>query len=219
MKLLEKSQVNNLKQSEQKAIIDSGVNLAKKIDILRQELPILEKQRSDFISKSRIELEQSIKDLKDIKDTLSTEIVSQKKVLEKLREPLDKEWNKIKKEKIYLSDERNKTDIYLKELVEKLKVSENDRIYISISKKKVIEIENETQKLFEKSKKNESDTRIALEKVTYLKEIKETELYNREVENETKEKDLIKREKQLIQDIENLNKEKKKLQLKKQRMN
>lgn len=95
MQLLKKSAVQGELAQQRKQLIDEGVKIASKVDLLRQTLADLEVQQAQFVEKSRMELEAQTK-------TLFNEVVYRKQEIESLEEqkrllliPLDEEWNKV----------------------------------------------------------------------------------------------------------------------------
>lgn len=217
MKLLEKSQLNNLKQTEQKTIIDSGVALARKIDVLRVELLDMEKNRADFINGSRSELENAIKDLRTTKGILDSEITEQRKLLAKLREPLDEEWHKLSIGQTELSELYKKADAYFSEVVEERKVLQEKTKKVDSLLEISYKQKNESDKLI---KESEIDRRKAKEVLTQsenIKDIYSVEKYNENIRLGDWDKNLKKREEKLNKEQELFNEEKKELEIKKNR--
>lgn len=96
MKLLSKTQILDDTNRQRKIEIDQGVQLAKKVDNLRELLATLERQHCDFISFSVLERTKKL-------GLLDSEINDKEKLLEKLEDkrkillkPLDDEWTQLK---------------------------------------------------------------------------------------------------------------------------
>lgn len=95
MRLLDKRVLNGSVAQERKRQIDSGVELAKKVDVLREtklkEEAQLAQFRSESIARTQEEIDAKIKE----KNSLESKIEDRKRELLKLREPLDAEWGEV----------------------------------------------------------------------------------------------------------------------------
>ena len=217
MKLLKKSQIIEKQNSERKSVIDSGLVLAKKVDALRQDMLSLEKQRNDFIRGSQEQLEATIGNLKNQKIGLEKEIEEQKKILTKLREPLDEEWIKLNNAKEDLVKLQSESDIFMKNLIAERSELENNKKKIQeLLKKATITAEN-AEKALHNAQENKKNTQINLYKVQKIRETKEVEIYEKEIELFNREKSLNKKQEQFKKDFDLFMKEKQELELKKAR--
>jgi len=90
MKLLKKQVINAQIADQRKNQIEEGLNLAKKIDALRNDLLNLQKQRLDFIENSTREMKQVLIPLYEKKEKLEQEIKSFEEVRNKLKDKLEK---------------------------------------------------------------------------------------------------------------------------------
>lgn len=218
MKLLEKKQINETVQSERKNQIDSGIFLAKKVDTLRQELLDLEKEQADFIATSKQVLENSIGELQRTKSTLEVDIKDATRQLQKLREPLDKEWTTVKKQKSEVLQLQTQISNYLQSLIKERSelLKEKDRVNVLLES--AINHENQTYEILQKNDQDRKEIKKLLSETKNLKESKESELYIKELSIDEREKSLKNREETLKKDRLELNKEKKLLSIKKQRI-
>ncbi len=218
MKLLEKQQINKAVQDERKLVIDSGIALAKKVDVLRQELPSLEKQRADFIATSKETIENELKDLRSDKGALLADIKEATKTLAVLREPLDAEWNQLELEKDEVFRIKTDSDVYFQSIIVERKALQDDRELISELKQIAQQNEQRSSKLLIEIEQDRSDSKKLRQEAQTLKDSKQVELYLKEQGLLTKEQNLIEREETLKKERFELNKEKKLLALKKQRI-
>lgn len=128
MKLWKKSAIVSELASQKKAQIDEGINIARKVDALRETLLSLQKQESDFINgmKDRLntelsELEQKVVNLRDEVEELETR--KTKFVL------LEEEYEQAKKIKTQLKSKLDKVeerDKILKDKVTRIKIREKE---------------------------------------------------------------------------------------------
>lgn len=217
MKLLNKSAIISQQNTEKKAAIDSGIFIAEKVDALRRDFASLKEQRENFIKGSQEALNKAISELKNEKVNLEVAIAEQTKLLAKLREPLDEEWAKVEESKAKLAASQEEVDTFLAEL-------SKERAELEVIRQEAVKFMNEAEKNSKKAsehleiaQKNRIETRIALEKATFLKETQETNLFIKETELEAREKALKLKESQYKKDVEALKKEKYNLELKKKR--
>lgn len=107
MKLLDKKKISSDFNTQRKMQIDEGVQIAKKVDVLRETLVSLEAQHKSFIAGSRQELINATDTLQNKKATLEGEIrkLEEKRVL--LMKPLDDEWAKVVEDKEELAKSWN----------------------------------------------------------------------------------------------------------------
>lgn len=95
IRLLDKKTLSVDLAIQKKKQIDQGVNLAKKVDAVRETLLEEEKRLAEFrnesIARTQTEIDAKIKE----KNFLESEIKKREKDLTKLREPLDAEWEDV----------------------------------------------------------------------------------------------------------------------------
>ncbi len=217
MKLLEKSTLNSIKQAEQKTAIDAGVNLARKIDILRAQLLELEKRRNDFINGSRNELENALKELKNTKSNLDSEISAQRNVLAKLREPLDEEWHKLSIGQIELADLNEKANVYFAEIVEKRKQLRENTKKVDAFLETAYKQKNESDEILKKANEDRRTVQETLDRAQKLEDDNGIKYYNEGLRLSKWEKTLKVREETLKKEQLVFNKEKKALETRKSR--
>lgn len=99
MKLLPKKQIINQANNDRAVQIKEGVELAKKIDALRQSLGSLEEQHKVFLATSKVELENELGPLQRVKEDLDGQIRKLEERRKELLKPLDDEWEKLDEEK------------------------------------------------------------------------------------------------------------------------
>lgn len=92
MKLLSKSEVESTKTEEKRREIEQGMNLARKIDVLRETAVVEEKTLTDLRTGATSLLAAEIKEKKDEIEDLDGQILLRQEELEELRKPLDAEW-------------------------------------------------------------------------------------------------------------------------------
>jgi hypothetical protein len=218
MKLLPKKQdIDKAKSDERKKEIDEGLDLARKVETLRELKLSEEKNLRDWRDNSVKVIQQSIDSL------LEQEIVVRRKVAEaiearkKLLEPLDKEWDEVNETKKWITKEKER--IYLSG--ERLKIEE-----VEVEKKntlatKLLEtIKQKNSKLevsIAQSLENESRTEKAYKEVEAFKIDLLSRIVTKEESITKREHDLAQREEKYQTDIALFNKEKKQLELKKSR--
>lgn len=99
MRLLDKKNVSIEVATEKKRQIDQGVQLAKKIDALRETKLSEEEQlalyRKQSIARVQLEIDEKLKE----RDSVAEQIRQRKSELRELRRPLDGEWQSVKEEK------------------------------------------------------------------------------------------------------------------------
>ena len=178
MKLLTKNQIAVDTSLSRKRNIDEGVFIAKKIDALREDLSTLQKQRLDFIIGTKQELENETKSLHQIVYDLKMEVEEIEINRNKLKEPLDKEWELLKEDKFNLEAEQN--------LFKQHKAKLDDReFYVSA---KEVEVEDKNRRVdliqgeFERILKESQDEKILVDSI--LSETKgKAEVMNKMIES------------------------------------
>ncbi len=218
MKLLEKQEINKSVQAERKAVIDSGIILAKKVDILRHELPALEKQRADFIASSKETIASEIKDLRSEKGILAAEIKEATKTLSKLREPLDAEWKALELEKDEVLSIKTDSELFFQSIITERNELAQEKQLIAETKEIIQFNDARAYRMLREIEEDRMESKKLRQEAQSLKESKEVELYSKEQGLLEKEKNLEARELILKKERLEFNKEKKLLALKKQRI-
>jgi chromosome segregation protein len=211
MKLQPKKQVNILYQEERRKEIDEGVNLAKKIDVLRETLGSLEKQHETFLAATSRELEERTREkrleIKNLTQEIS-KLTEQRQILVK---PLDDEWSKLEEAKQIFDQDKQDLESRENELQKKeegIKETEKrleERERTIASKEETIEsvsqetirLNDEARQIHTKNSKEYDD--FVEERTARLAEIeaKEKANANQEVYNKHQKDILDKREKDL----------------------
>lgn len=217
MKLLDKTAVISKQNAERKSVIDSGIELAKKVDYLRQEALRLEKERNDFINGSREAISKELDKLKEQKRVLEQEIGFATEALKKLREPLDGEWKLVRKEETRLSETQIKAEAYLNMLVSKEQLLETKTAEVELRIKQLTAKEDNLHESLTDAQKDKQDAHVLFEQARKLKEQLESDIFVRNLELETWQRKLTEKETELKKDREALNKERKAFEIKKKR--
>lgn len=106
MRLQPKRQVNVEVAKQKKADIDKGLELAGKIDALRETLAKEEQQlelfRTASVEAVKREIDSTLREL----ESVNNRIESRKDELVRLREPLDAEWEEIAEKKLLIEAEK-----------------------------------------------------------------------------------------------------------------
>ncbi len=203
MKLLDKKKILSESNAQKKEQIDEGVRIAKKVDILREELPRLEKQRADFLAGSQMELDKAIGSRIEKKATLDREIKVAGEELARLRKPLDDEWAKLSEDVVALHKEQEQLDADKNELSKKAKGIEESEKRLDARETAVAERERITGLL-----NNEAiDLKTEAERISNVT-AKEKEEHTKKLEEETAQ---IAREQKAIEVATNLNEHNKKV--------
>lgn len=208
MNLLPKKQVQSQVQDERKQKIDEGIELAKKIDVLRETLTSLTKQHEAFIANMKGQLDNELETLRIEKGTLEASIVNLKQQQIQLRKPLDAEWELVKKKNTdaqLLLEQITKTRLFLEtqqSLVEADKRKWKEANY------KARVIERQLSKNLVESEDNKTQTEIALHERTELLERVKTEYEKFDVECKVREANIATKERELEMKQEGIDKEK-----------
>ena len=187
MKLLQKKQINEQVQTERKNAIDAGVFLAKKIDALREEVLTLQKTRDEFIAGSQQVINDSLSSLQQKQDSLSKEIKELEVKRKELLKPLDDEWAKLKSERVLVNKELNDNFILKTELDEDKKQIENTKSTIA--------------RIAEQTRYKESEAEKARNDILYLKELAQKEYEMAETNRQTSHKEIERKLSELQQKI------------------
>ena len=197
MKLLKRSTVN-IETAQQKRIqIEEGLNLAKKVDALRQTLGSLQQQHEKFLAGMEDELKRRTDGLLQQVAIQKLELVQVAERRKELERPLTEEWEKVK---ISIHESEKTRDILAKgllKLADKEKVTEEK---YADSKKTLARInmrERELTKAYEKANQNIAETEKVKEdslakmaRVDKYIEEKTQEYLTKEAELKAKERDL-----------------------------
>lgn len=217
MKLLEKSQINNIKNIERKSEIDSGVTLARKIDVLRVDVASLEKQKSDFIEKTRAEISELHRKKEEKLGELDSEILAAEKKLKELREPLDAEWTKVRGIELQLNTEKEETQTFFKGLIEQRSELDKKNDTVTLLLQELEDSKNSQLKNEKVSKQKLRDSEILFKEAQTLKETFEGRIYEKETDLVRREKMLEVKKGEYEKNLEKFNQEKQLLEIKKKR--
>lgn len=159
MKLLpRKVDIDKAKAQERKREIDAGLNLAEKVDALREaklkEEKDLQVWRESSIEKVKYEIGQYCEE----RDNLKHQTDEARNLRNKLLEPLDAEWLELNQEKAKLSQEKH--SIYI------------SREQLTIETKNLTDEWLRVSKIKEKSEKNEYETNKAKQNILKLEEMR-----------------------------------------------
>jgi len=102
MKIPSKQQVSVQIADQKRHQILEGVQIAKRVDVLRNALAELERNQKNFIEQSTKELTEVTEKLYTKKTVLEREIIEAEIKLEELRKPLDEEWGRATEKKLEL---------------------------------------------------------------------------------------------------------------------
>jgi hypothetical protein len=131
MKLLDKKKINSDQNFQKALLIQDGIKIAKKIDILRETLSTLENQHSSFIDNTKKALKEATEELNGTKAQLESDIKTLQSQREALRIPLDNEWAKLNEDRIefnHSKDELVKEKLVLIERETEIKKKEEELI-------------------------------------------------------------------------------------------
>lgn len=219
MKLLpKKADIDKSEAQERKRLIDDGLNLAKKVDALREARLTEEKSLFEWRDNTMKVVRKEIDDYITVRDNLKVQTEEAEVYRKKLLEPLDDAWIEVNTEKeiileekknISLSKEALKVQTHkIKEemekvsaLVSKIKLKENE---IEKSKQKITALKEMAQREYEiaheeritqKENHEKEISKVFEKQKEYENGIKIYEAYKKQVEE--KESDLIIRENHL----------------------
>ena len=154
MKLLDKKTITSQVAGQRRSQIEEGINLAKKIDALRETLSSLEKQQKSFIAGMRAGLEREIGSLQSERNTLQKEIATLKKEKVLLQIPLDSKWEEVRvREKIFEASEK--------------KIEEDRRVLTCL----VLENDKASRQIEKQSSKSLEYNRTAEENLSHAQKI------------------------------------------------
>lgn len=197
MKLLSRKTVINEVADQKRQAIEEGLQIARKVDKLRDTLASLEKQHRDFIDGMQSELKEKTEKLLNEIALRQLEIVQLTEKRKELLKPLTTEWEEVKLAK---SENEQTRDILAKGL---LKLSEKEKKIIENyeeSKKTKARINVQERELVKVYEKAEQDTK-ATEKIKEdaLGKMAKIDIYISDKTQEilTKEAELKAREREL----------------------
>ena len=191
MKLLAKKQVNEEVALQKSSQIKEGVTIARKIDVLRETLASLEKQREIFLAGSKEELKRHTADLQKEADRIKGEIRQLEERRKELLKPLDDKWAKLEEAK----EEHEKNEIALN--VEKDQIQrerdeiEKARITLIDKENIVADKEYESKKLLTKASEDRERAGRILEDQIQAKEKFEKEWFDKNREQDQREAALV----------------------------
>lgn len=204
-KLLDKKLVNAELANQKKQQIDSGIMLAKKVDVVR-EMHQTEEQNLEIFRKETItRVQQEIDALIHKRDVVKKEIQEREKELKFLKIPLDAEWENLKASYLKYSDQVNLLEA-AKETVA-LQIGENTMTAreLEIEKGRVQEMKRITQeKLFHA----EDDLSRAREESAKMRNMAQSVLSSAEL----REQLVIQRENDFKITVEHTNSEKQQIE-------
>lgn len=162
MKLLPKKQdIDKAKNEERRKEIDSGIQLATRIDKLRDTAAKEEKQLKDWRDNAINLIQKEIDDYLTVKDNLQKQTEAAEVYRKKLLEPLDKEWEEVNLAKIKVNKELNDAFILKEQLKDEENLLEQQR--------------EEVSKIVSRITQNEKDTATAKEETLSLRQLAQTE--------------------------------------------
>lgn len=212
MKLNNPIQVRNSLNDQKRIDIDLGIKLANRVDDVRKNLNEEEikyqKFHKETIKQIQLDIDNKIKE----KEILNSEISSLAKEKEKLLEPLDREWEKLKKEKLDLKIQQEDLGKTSQTLLKSIQNNESKYEWNKMEARRIQNLDESTKTLFNKAQKAEIEAKLILEQAKETskglveplkqkeKEIEEREeavrvykqtLELKEIEIQEKEKEII----------------------------
>lgn len=148
MRLLSRSQASAEVARSKKAQIDEGMKIANRVDALRATLADLESQHLKYISETRDEAKRMMTGLADGIKALKKEIVGLEAERNRLREPLDAEWQQLETKK--------------EEVIQMVEKSRGMKDSISLEKVKQELLTKKTRESLERARVRERALKVAL---------------------------------------------------------
>lgn len=162
MKLLPKKvDIDKAKVQERKMEVDAGLDLAKKVDSLRQAKDTEEKNLKEWREKSIKSIQYEIDQYLEERDNLKKQNDEARTLRNELLKPLNSEWEEVNKVKEELSKERNEI--------------ESEKETLKISKKNIELQQNKAVQIVAKSKLNEQETEKLKNEIVALKAMAQRE--------------------------------------------
>ena len=118
MKLLNRQEIESKRNSERQTLIDEGLKLAKKVDVLRETAAKEEENLAKFREGSLAQLREDIQKLIDIKNALEASVAS----LKEEKEVMFKEVERREQAVTIRERENRLQERKLKEMLEQLKL-------------------------------------------------------------------------------------------------
>lgn len=163
MKLNNPIQVRNSLNDQKRIDIDLGIKLANRVDDVRKNLNEEEikyqKFHDETIKQIQLDIDNKIKE----KDILESEISSLAKEKEKLLEPLDREWEKLKKEKSDLKIQSEEIGKSNQILVKSIQSNESKYEWNKMESRRIQNLDEATKTLFNKAEKANIEANLILE--------------------------------------------------------
>lgn len=163
MKLNNPIQVRNSLNDQKRIDIDLGIKLANRVDDVRKNLNEEEikyqKFHDETIKQIQLDIDNKIKE----KDILESEISSLAKEKEKLLEPLDREWEKLKKEKSDLKIQSEEIGKSNQILVKSIQSNESKYEWNKMESRRIQNLDEATKTLFNKAEKANIEAKLILE--------------------------------------------------------
>lgn len=163
MKLNNTIQVRNSLNDQKRIDIDLGIKLANRVDDVRKNLNEEEikyqKFHDETIKQIQLDIDNKIKE----KDILESEISSLAKEKEKLLEPLDREWKKLKKEKSDLKIQSEEIGKSNQILVKSIQSNESKYEWNKMESRRIQNLDEATKTLFNKAEKANIEANLILE--------------------------------------------------------
>lgn len=220
-----KKDIDKARVTEMKVEIDTGIDLANRIDRLRRARVEEENNLNQWRIKAMSSVQVEIDSLVEDRDNLFKANTEARLLREELIKPLDEEWQKLNLEKESIENEKSHIEVIKEDLSEKIQSVQIELDSISKIKSKIVNketlkdnllIEIEALKVLAeneyKKAKDEHDGQIkryeqSLLEVSELKEQYENGIKINQIEeskNKEKESELIIREKELERRTKNL---------------
>ncbi len=211
MKLLSRKTVINEAADQRRQAIDEGLQIARKVDKLRETLASLEKQHTDFLKGMEGELKSKAELLLNEIALRKLEIVQLDERRKALLEPLDKAWEQVKAQQGINIETRDILAKGLIKLADKEKKSQENYEESKKTKQRINVQERELLQVYEKAEQNKKDTEKikedALAKMVrvdkYIEE-KTQEYSTKEAELKAKERELEISAQKLVDDRQEL---------------
>lgn len=181
MRLLPKKQVIASLALQKKNEIDSGLNLAKKVDALRDTLGKEEANllsfRSGTIATVQAEIDQKVRELEGVK----REIQVRSAELLELQKPLDFEWNLIHRKQEELEIQKINLLSRIEAVSQQEKVHTTNAYNIELEKARMADIKRTEQELLEIASAKEREADAKLQKANQVEYHTNIALNEREV--------------------------------------
>lgn len=162
MKILpQKKDIDRAKSLEKKMEVDAGLELAKRIDVLRETIAKEEKNLIDYKVITIKQVQSEIDSFITERERLEKEVYEARKERDKLLKPLTAEWALVDDIKAQLAEEKQG-------VWEEKELLDNEKQEIEIEKEQIAEI-------IIKTKKNEEETAKAKSETISFKEMAQRE--------------------------------------------